>query len=330
MIVKGMILAAGYGTRLRPLTDFIPKPLLPVLGNPILWYQANLLRAAGVDEVVINLHHLPAQIEEYVAAGGLGPLKTTCIRELDRILGTGGGIRNARPRLEGGTFIVVNGDTLISADLSPMLDAHRRSGALATLLLREAPDAPDEHSICIDSAGRVRRMVGFGSSPEGLTRCAFLGVHVLEPGIFDYLPEEGCVIRSAYRAAAADGKLIAGVITRGVQRDIGTPAALLDANLDMIRKSLTITVPNGIKPISDHMLCCTNKVILNIKHPVFSGPGCVFAPGCELGPRAVFSGANKVEAGARVIDSLVLHGEEIHSDEVLERTIAGFGQRIKA
>ncbi|MBI5526530.1 MAG: NDP-sugar synthase [Deltaproteobacteria bacterium] len=323
-----MILAAGYGTRLRPLTEHLPKPLLPVLGRPVLWHQARLLADAGVKEAVINLHHLPERIEEYVGSGALGFLATHFVREEGRILGTGGGIRNARGFLGPKTALVVNGDTLLLADLAALVGHHRKSGATATMLLIEDPSVADEHAVYVDGGGRVRRAVGHGAPARGLLRCAFLGAHAIEPAAIDYLPQEGCVIRNGYVKAMGNGEPIAGFVTRAQARDLGTPASLLQTNLDALHGELDM--PHVKESLSDNKLDSRHKDPVKVRGMVFVGPGCAFGTGVELGPDAVLACNVRVGKGARIAQSLVLHGETIKPGEVLTHTVAGFGLRIRA
>jgi NDP-sugar pyrophosphorylase family protein len=322
-----MILAAGYGTRLRPLTEHVPKPLLPVLGRPVLWYQAMLLSDAGVNEAVVNTHHLPERIEEYAASGALGFLTTEFTREKGRILGTGGGIRNARGFLGDGTVLVVNGDTLLLADLAALVRHHRKSGALATMLLSEDPSVPDEHAIFLDASGLVRRAVGRGAPARGLLRCAFMGAHALEPGVFDYLPKEGCIIRDGYLKAIEKGEPIAGFVARARAWDIGMPASLLQTNLAAL--SGTLINRHVKKSLSDNRLRPRRKDAVKVHGSAFAGPGCTFEGRAEIGPDAVLARNVRVGNGARIARSLALDGETIKPGEVLNGTIAGFGFRIR-
>ena len=120
-----MILAAGFGTRLRPLTEELPKPLVPVLGRPLIEHTLMHLAEVGVDEVVINLHHLPEAIPATLGDGAAYGLEIHYVREQGQIRGTGGGIRGARSLLDGsGTFIVLNGDILFEPDLAEALALH--------------------------------------------------------------------------------------------------------------------------------------------------------------------------------------------------------------
>src|SRR6266702_2657386 len=183
--VVGMVLCAGLGTRLRPLTARLPKPAVPVCGLPLVHYTLGLLAGAGVRRAVVNVHHLPgamaAAAEE--SARSLG-LELAVSRE-PVIAGTGGALREARVELSGAAaIVVVNGDILFDLDLHLALAAHRASGALATMVVMPMPAGAAYAAVELDPAGVVRRIAGrFGPGGEGLSPWHFTGVHVLAPAL---------------------------------------------------------------------------------------------------------------------------------------------------
>jgi mannose-1-phosphate guanylyltransferase len=150
--MKAMVLCAGFGTRLRPLTDKVPKPLIPLCGVPLLRYNFALLKNAGVHEVVVNTHHLGKAMEEGAAAiaKDLG-LALHVSREEKHILGTGGGVRRAQAML-GGTFFLLNGDMIFDVDLAAALAAHRQAGAVATMVLAPYPPGATYASVEVDAS----------------------------------------------------------------------------------------------------------------------------------------------------------------------------------
>src|SRR3954462_15895813 len=191
--MKAMVLCAGFGTRLRPLTDAVPKPLVPLCGVPLLRYNFALLKNAGVTSIVINTHHLGAAMEKGAQsiAADLG-LPLSVSREEKHILGTGGGVRKAQSMLGSGTFFLLNGDMLFDVDLAAALEAHRQAGAVATMVLAPYPKGATYGAVEVDAGFNVRRIAGRGAPIEpGLTKMHFTGVHVLEPEILARLPPEG-------------------------------------------------------------------------------------------------------------------------------------------
>lgn len=220
-----MVLAAGRGKRLRPLTDTRPKPLIPVAGRPLLHHTMTYLRNCGVRDVVVNLHHLGGQIRAFLGDGGRWGLRVTYSPER-RLLGTGGGIRQAAPFLAGGPFVVMNADILLELDLREVVRLHRAGGAAVTLVLREDPEADRFGTIEVDAEGRVRQFLGKLDRPGVPTRpLMFTGVHVLEPEVFSYMPasEEVFSIVDVYLAMLRAGKRVLGYETSRFWTDLGTP-----------------------------------------------------------------------------------------------------------
>src|SRR5207248_1976894 len=154
--VKAMVLCAGFGTRLRPLTDQIPKPLVPLCGVPLLRYNFALLKNAGVNEIVINTHHLAAAMEQgaLALARDLG-IALHVSREHKHILGTGGGVRRAEATLGSETFFLLNGDMIFDVDLRAALAAHRKAGAIATMVLAPYPRGATYGAVEIDAEMNV-------------------------------------------------------------------------------------------------------------------------------------------------------------------------------
>ncbi len=219
MGATAFILAAGLGTRLRPLTLATPKPLLPVGGVAMLDHVLAHVRAHGHHEVVVNAHWLADQ----VVAWGADKPGVTVLVEAPDILGTGGGLRNARPRLAE-RFVVVNGDILCDVDL----DALWQVDAPAVMALR--PQVTPVHTgVALDATGVVRGIAGVvGEADSGLH---FTGVHVLSRSALDHVPPTGpaCIVRSAYRALIPRGD-VRGIVHRGAWTDIGTPEEYAAAN----------------------------------------------------------------------------------------------------
>lgn len=234
-----MLLCAGLGTRLRPLTNERPKPLVPLLGRPIAAYALDRLAQAGVGHVVANTFHLPQLVEPALApiARSLGMTFETVHETV--LLGTGGGIRNALPRLGREPFFVFNGDILAAPALGRALVHHRATGARMTMILREDPRADAMGSIDVDDEGRVRRILGEGPEPAARTkRCMFTGVYVLSPDVREDLPENGCIVRHSLRRWLARGDRVSAIVDDGPWLDLGTTATYAAATFAMLDGSL--------------------------------------------------------------------------------------------
>ena len=226
--MKAMVLAAGLGTRLRPLTLDRPKPLVAVHGRPLIAYNLLLLRRYGVTEVIINVHHHGEALRAALGDGAAFGVRIVYSPE-DPLLDTGGAIKNAAPLLGDDDFLVLNGDTIIDLPIDELLAAHRAHGAAATLVLRTDAEQARYGLIEIDAERRIRRFLGAPAAvPVPLTAYMFAGVHVLSPRVFDYMPEVRAfsIARHTYPAMLAAGEPLYGLPFLGFWRVIDTAADL--------------------------------------------------------------------------------------------------------
>ncbi len=251
--MKAMILAAGYGMRLRPLTKRIPKPLLPVCGYPLVVWNLLLLRQHGITEALINVHYLGDQIVEALGDGSRYGMRLAYSHE-PIILGTGGGIRQAQPYFENSRCLVLNGDTLSACDLTMLLKTHVASRALATLALRADPSAADWGAVTLADDSRILQIKGEptiadcaptagpqppGADALGRTGYMFSGAHILEPAVVDAIPTGPGSIIDVYIELLRQGRPLAGYRMNGYWSDIGTPERYAAAQLDASRGLLS-------------------------------------------------------------------------------------------
>jgi NDP-sugar pyrophosphorylase family protein len=293
-----MILAAGLGTRLRPLTEHTPKPALPVVDVPNIVRTIGHLARTGITEIVINLHHRAEVLRALLGDGSALGVSIAYSEERPEILGTGGGVRRARELLGDRTFCVVNGDALFAPDLEAALAAHGSSGAIATMIVRADPDAERLGAVGIDGGNRVRRLVDVGELRGDLALHMFTGVHVLEPEIFALLPESGCIVRATYQPLVRAGGPLGAYVERGTFCDLGTPRSYLEANVALASGRARIA---GYEPPPAG---------------VHVGEGAVLAAGCELREGTV------VERGARVGEGVVLERCLVRAGASADRSAA--------
>jgi len=237
VIRRAMVLAAGRGTRLAPLTDTTPKPLVPVAGRPFLEHILDFLRGGGIAEVVVNLHHLGRRIADHLGDGSRFGLTVRYSWE-DPILDTGGGIKQAEPLLRGEPFVVANGDSLLEIRLRDLIASHEARGGIATMALRPDPDAARFGLVEVDGDDRVRRVTGLPPAIAGdppLRGFMFPGLHVFDPAVFDWM-ESGkafSVTRTTYPALIAAGAAVHAWITAARWVNIDTPASLALAEREL-------------------------------------------------------------------------------------------------
>lgn len=222
--MKAMILAAGLGTRLRPLTDTTPKPLLPVAGTPMIVWNLLLLKRYGIRDVVINLHHLSAMIPQVLGDGTAYGMRIIYSYE-PVILGTGGGIKQAEPHFNGEPVLILNGDTLFELDLGALMAFHRQQQAAATLVLRQDPEAARWGLVEVTDRAEVVRITGRGrAEPPTAAARMFAGIHILHPRLLHSLTVgTECSIIDAYVQGIQAGERIMGYDFDGFWSDVGTP-----------------------------------------------------------------------------------------------------------
>ena len=246
-----MILAAGYGTRLWPLTVDRTKPAIPFLGRPLVGYVAEYLAGFGIREIIVNLHHRPESVREALGDGSRFGVSLSYIDE-PVILGTSGALDNARELLEDDTFVVVNGKIVTDIDLSLAFETHKTSKALATLVLKENRSR-ERYSVVNTAHGMV---TGFGGMPDvvassnvlstnsgsSVTRedvpLMFTGIQILDPRVFDYIPKKGFShsTTDVYPKAIANGERIAAHIAEGDWHELSTIQRYLDISLAMLKR----------------------------------------------------------------------------------------------
>jgi len=235
--MRAIVLSAGYGTRLWPLTEDRTKPAIPILGKPLVGYVAEYLAGYGVDEIVVNLHHRPESVRRALGDGSRFGVKLHYVEE-PVILGTSGALDNTREFFEHDTFVVVNGKIITDIDLNAARETHRSMNALATLVL--FPNIRRERfSVVETEAGRV---TGFGGMPvmsgAGTAPFMFTGIHIMEPRILEYVPRgvfSDSVI-DVYPKAIANGEILAAHVASGKWRELSTLKRYLDISVELLKE----------------------------------------------------------------------------------------------
>lgn len=233
---RAMILAAGLGTRLRPLTDRVPKPLVRVAGYPLALFGIALLRSEGIRDVVMNLHHLGEQVVDALGDGSAWGVRLRYSRETE-LLDTGGGIRHALPLLdevgrsigdERGPIVVANSDVISEVPVADVLRVHRESGARITMVLRPDPRAAGYGLFGFDASGRIRRFLGEGDASPGLREMMFASVHVIDRSIIDAMPAGRAfgTMRDHYPSLFRAGDRFQAYVYEGPWHTADTPADL--------------------------------------------------------------------------------------------------------
>jgi len=308
--MKGMVLAAGLGTRFRPVTDTLPKPLVPLCNRPLVGWAVDSLIDAGADEIVVNLHHHPEALRAWIDAHYAGRCEIRYSFE-PVILGTGGGLRNARAHFEReDMFLLVNGDSVQFPPWNELVESLERSGAIAAMLLRHPPLDDRFTSVWFDG----RRVTAIGGSGSG-EALMFSGVHALTPGVFDRLPDRDFsgMTDDFYLPVLESGdRKIAGVVHDGLWFDVGSPRRYLQASRELTEAMVLgeVRVPSG---------------------STIGGDASVVADDARLEGRlskSVLGARAVVEAGAMIADSALWDGAVVGAGARIDVSIVGSGVRV--
>jgi NDP-sugar pyrophosphorylase family protein len=300
--MKAMILAAGYGERLWPLSCDRTKPAFPVLGKPLVGFVAEYLARFGFADVVVNLHHQPDSVRAALGDGSRFGVRLQYVHE-PVILGTSGALDNARELLQGGTFVVINGKLITDLDLQSALETHRQQNALATLVL--LPNTRHERFSIVET--RDGLVSGFGgmpvpesSAPGAEPPLMFTGIQILESRIFDYIPRGvfSHTITDVYLPAIANGERIAAHVAAGMWYELSTLKRYLDISLALLRRQGT-DVNAGRNSSIDRNAEVRDAVLWD-EVTVESG---------AYIRRAVLGDGVRIRAGERIEDAVVVRAE---------------------
>lgn len=319
---------------MSPLTDTIPKSLLPVGNVPLIGYALKLLSYHGITEVAVNLHHLRRQLKEALGDGSQYGVEITYSEE-EEILGTGGGLKKMQEFLTE-TFVVLNSDVVMDLDLAAVIESHRAADALSTMVLREDPRQDEFGLIEVDSAGRIRRILGHGESDEQLRPMMFTGVHVMEPRFLDYIPSgvNTCVNRYAYPKALQNDDVLHSAITEDYWADMGTPTGYFDGNIDALERRVKL---RHVDPLSGFALAPTKDVAevarlgedvqlgadVKLIPPVVIGNGTKVGDNATVGPFCVVGSKVSIGKDATVIESVLIDGSKVEQGATARRVISG-------
>jgi mannose-1-phosphate guanylyltransferase len=300
-LLHAMILAAGFGTRLKPLTDRRPKCLMPVMNQPLL--ELWLEKLAFCSRVVVNTHYLAGMVHGFLEARPLrGP--AIVINHEPEILGTGGGLAGARKLLGDEPFLLANADVIASQEMAALGRAHQPRH-VATLGL---VDDPRFNTVALDQGGRLLGFKGDSGLPTNARWLTYSGLAVISPRLLEFLPPTGySTLVQGLHLAAATNETVQGVLLDGFWDDLGSPQSLLG-----LHRRLAADPPRGLESLAPEALPLIHPQAR--VHPTARVEGV-----SVLGPGAV------LEAGAVVSDSLMLDGARAAADSRVSQAILGDG-----
>lgn len=313
-VPSAMLLAAGVGSRLDPLTRQLPKPMVPFVNRPVMEHILQLLRKHGIKNVVANVHHLAHHVCSYFDDGSRWSLATKFVRE-EQLSGDAGGVRACREHLADGRFIVLMGDLITDMDISYVIGQHCDKGAIATIALKQVSDVQRFGVACLDDSGLI---TGFQEKPkaeEARSNLASTGVYVFEPEIFEYLDGDEQLGFGAqiFPRLIEDGLPVLGLETWGYWSDIGT--------IDQYKQS-TWDALAGLIDVDIAGTAFGNGWI---------GEGSEIDDGAQVDGIAVIGIGSRLEAGVRLSGNVVIGDHcTIKCGAILNNSIVWSGSTVGA
>jgi mannose-1-phosphate guanylyltransferase len=314
-----MVLAAGLGTRLRPLTYEINKPMVPVLDRPVMAHIVDLLDRHGFDETIANLHYFPESIRGYFG-------ERLSYRTEPELLGTAGGVRGCAEFFGDEAFLVISGDALTDIDLRAFAARHREAGGVATLAVKKVADTREYGVVLHDRAGRI---TGFQEKPEpeeALSDLGNCGIYIFEPRIFDYFPDRPFVdwAQDVFPALLANDVPFHIHEVGDYWNDVGSLAELRQGTFDALRGELRLQVEG--QEVAPGVIVAGGAPLpadAEIEGPVWIGRDVQVGAGVRLtGPLVLGDGA-RVDAGAQLRESILFPGTEVAPGAILIGAITG-------
>ncbi len=334
--MRAMIMAAGLGTRLRPITYEMPKPMVPVLNRPVMEHILELLARHGFTEINANLHWFPELIRDRFGDGSRFGIELRYSEE-EALLGTAGGVRKAADFL-GEDFLVISGDALTDIDLAAMREFHRSHGGIATLATKRVADTSQFGVVITDTDGRVQ---GFQEKPdpaEALSDLANCGVYMFRAEVFEFFPAEGEPSKAAgpddppgfadwamdVLPALLDGDV--PFYSHEVQaywNDIGNLEELWRSNMDAV--SGEVAIDPGAPEVAEGVRAGEGTDLggTEVEPPALFGPRIEFGADVRIDGPAVIGDGARIGAGSRIKESLMLPGSEVGPATVLAGAVVG-------
>lgn len=315
--MKAVIMAGGQGSRLRPLTEGVPKPMVPVLGRPMMEYIVEAVRDAGITDILVTLHYRPNHVKDYFGDGSAWGVNLEYAVE-EHPLGTAGSVKNGAHFLDE-PFLIISGDALMDYDLRALTQYHLDSEALVTFCLARVNDPSEFGIVVADGEGRVQRFQEKPAPGEVFSDSVNTGIYVMDPRILEDIPEdtEYDFSHDLFPALLERGEPLRAYVARGYWSDIGNVDQLNRATWDLLEG--LVDLPMRGEEIRPQVYVEKNAHIedgVTLTGPVWIGQDAILRSGAVVGPYAVIGRNSEVDAGARVRRSVVLDSSYIgeHSE----------------
>ncbi len=329
--MKAMILAAGVGSRLDPLTRNLPKPMVPIINKPVMEHIIELLAGNGFSKIMVNLHYYSEQIEGYFGDGSKWGVKIQYSHE-DRLWGDAGSVKRCE-RFFDSTFLVIGGDDLADIDLRRLVKQHRDHKALCTIALSLVDDPAEYGIVLINERGKITR---FLEKPKGeviFSNTANTGVYVFEPEIFDLIPKRATYGfgNDVFPLLLEQKRRFYGCLTSSYWRDVGNLKQYQETHRDALQGRVSIKFP--IPQVKKYIWMGENVEIhptAEIGYPVVIGNNCCIEKNAKVLENSVLGDNCVVEENAIVQDSILWEGARVMTHTILERCVVGTGCQVKS
>jgi len=324
--LQALILAGGEGTRLRPLTSTIPKPVVPLVDRPFISYMIEWLRGHGIDDVILGCGFMAEGVRAVLGDGsGLG-VRLRYLEE-PKPLGTGGALKFAEDLLDS-RFLMLNGDVLTDIDLTAQLAAHERNGARATLALVPVEDPSAYGLVRLDPGDAVSEFVEKPGPDQTDTNLINAGAYILERNVLAGMPPAGTNVsieRQVFPRLVGDG--LFGCVASGYWLDIGTPDRYLKGTYDILEGKVATDVG---RRLGEHGMALVEGASVEgrVVAPVLLASGCTVGSGGLVGDRSVLGEGVTVSERARIEASVLLEGVSVGADTTISSSIVGRGVTI--
>lgn len=299
-------MAGGEGSRLRPLTSSLPKPMAPLANRPMMEYVVDLLRTHGIDDIIVTVAYMADTIRRHFGDGSEFGVRMTYVSE-EVPLGTAGSVRNAAHLLSD-RFLVISGDVLTDIDIGSVIAAHERLGAVGTIGLVRVPDPVEFGVVITREDGSIERFLEKPSWGQVFSDTINSGVFILEPEVFDFIPADVAVDFSGevFPAMLDAGLGLFGHVVDGYWEDVGTLEAYLAAQRDLLDGKVRAVIPGfdiggGIR-LGENALVHPEATMIG---PALVGDNCRVEAGAILGPHTVLGANARVRSNAEVVRSVV-------------------------
>lgn len=329
--MRAMILAAGVGSRLDPLTRNVPKPMVPIVNRPVMEYLIELLARHGFNEIMVNLHYLGDQIASYFGDGSSWGVRIHWAYE-DQLWGDAGSLKRAEDFFRDETFLVIGGDDLTDMDLSRLIKTHRDKKALATIALSIVDDPSEYGIVLMNEEGRITR---FLEKPKGeviFSNTANTGVYVFEPEIFELIPHDVFYLfgKQVFPMLLEQRLPLYGHLTAAYWRDVGNLKVYQQTHRDMLEGRVKARI--ALTEVRKFVWMGKNVEIdpsAEIAYPVAIGNNVRILAGARVLEHTVIGNNCAVEEGATIQNSILWDGAVVMRNTHLERCVVGRDCRIK-